>query len=296
VLAPAAHRETYLGAWGDNPRLKLDLRDIESVCQTAGLKSAPPDMLGERLFLHVLATDQPSDQFASDTLRRYYHLWRARLRLVAGGAAICAFTLLLAGLRTMELYGVNSAMEAQKREEAGVSQQYDRLQATFPKTPLPRETLKAAVGTAGILLQQARTPDQFLADISQALAAVPQIELDTLNWSISDDPRPRGATEASKAVAPPVTPSAPSSGGIRHFEVVEIAGRLNGVKGTDYRGISVAVEQFAQALRQRPGLEVVNTRTPFDALTEKQITGDVSEEDRAEVPRFTIRISRAFST
>jgi hypothetical protein len=294
VLAPAADRAAYLAGWGDNPRLKLTLLDLEPACQKAGLKSAPPGMLAERLFLHVLATAQPADQFASDKLRRIYHVWRARITLLAGGAAICALTLLLAGLRTVELIGVNAAIEAQNQQEANVTREYDSLQTRFPKTPLPRETLRAAVGTAGVILRQTRSPEQMLVEISQALAAVPQVDLDTLAWAISDSPRPSGAADASKAgtaIAAPPAAAAPGDS-TRYFEVVDIAARINGVRGNDYRGINAVVQQLAAALRQRPGLEVVSTHTPFDALTEKPISGDVSEEDRAETPRFTIRVSR----
>src|SRR3990172_5479352 len=95
ALAPASHRQAYESAWGDNPRLKLKLIDLESACKTAGLKSAPTEMLGERLFLHVLALAQPAEQFAGDAMRRFYHLSRAPLPLLSGAMAVCAFSLLL---------------------------------------------------------------------------------------------------------------------------------------------------------------------------------------------------------
>lgn len=295
ALAPASHRETYQAAWGDNPRLKLNFVDIESACKTAGLKAAPPEMLGERLFLHVLAGTQPGQQYASDALRRFYHLWRARLALLSGGAAICAFSLLLSGLRLVELHGITSNAETERQQEAGVTQEYDRLQASFPKTPLPREILKAAVGTAGGILRQTVFPDRFFADISQALSAVPQIELDKLDWEISSNPRARGAPGASKAAAaaPLQASAAPAPGeAARLFEVAEISAHINALKISDYRGINTVVEQFVQALRQRAGLEVIGTRSPFDALNEKAVSGDVGEQERDEVPNFTVTVSR----
>jgi len=298
ALAPAAHRQAYQAAWGDNPRLKLNLIDLESACQTVGLKSAPPEMLGERLFLHVLAGSQPGEQFASDALRRYYRLWRARLLLLTVGAAVCAVSLLLSGVRLVELQGITSETERERQQEASVKGEYDRLQASFPKTPLPREMLKAAVGTAGGILRQTVFPDRFFAEISRALSAVPQIELDKLDWEISSNPRARAAANASKAaVAPGVASTAAAQGEAdRLFEVAEISAHINAVKISDYRGINAVVEQFVQALRQHRGLEVIGTRSPFDALNEKAVAGDVGEKERDEVPNFTVTVSRRIGT
>lgn len=294
ALVPAAHRQAYQAAWGDSSRLKLNLIDLESASQTLGLKSAPPEMLGERLFLHVLALAQPGEQFASDALRRFYHLWRVRLALLSGGAAVFAFSLLLSGARLVQLHGITSETEKETRQEASVRKEYDRLQVNFPKTPLPREMLKAAVGTADRIQRQTAFPDRFFAEISQALSAVPQIELDKLDWAISGDPRARAAASASKAAAAPGgAPPAPAQGEAdRIFEVAEISAHINAVKISDYRGINAVVEQFVQALRRRPGLEVIGTRSPFDALNEKAVAGDLGEQERDEVPAFTVTVSR----
>lgn len=304
ALAPAAHKEAYESSWGDNPRLKLNLIDLESACRTTGLNSAPPEMLGERLFLHVLAGTQPVEQFASDALRRFYHQWRARLALLTGGAAIFAFSLLLSGLRLLEAHKTNGEAEDERKLEASVTGEYNRLQANFPKTPIPREMLKGAVVTANGILGQTAFPDRFFAEISQALSAVPQIEFDKIDWEISSNPRARGAADAPKAptnvpTAPaPAEPASAAAAGDagRHFEVAVIAAHVNAVKASDYRRIKAIVDQFAQALRQRPGLEVISMRTPFDTITDKAVAGDASEQERDEVPQFSITISRRIGT
>ena len=294
ALAPASHRKAYQAAWGDNPRLKLNFIDLESACRTAGLKTAPPEMLGERLFLHVLALAPPREQFAGDALRRFYHLWRARLALIAGGAAVCALSLLLSGVRFLEVQGIGSKANAESQQEASVTGEYNRLQVDFPKTPLPRDALKAAVGAANEIVRQTALPDRFFAEISQALSAVPQIELEKLDWEISSNPRARAAADAPKAAAAPAEPAPAAAPGVavRHYEVALISARINTVKASDYRNIKTVVDQLVQALRQRPGLEVVSTRTPFDTITEKAVAGDVSDQDRDDVPQFSITVIR----
>lgn len=293
ALAPLSHREAYEAAWGDNPRLKLKFVDLESACKTTGLKAAPPEMLGERLFLHVLALAQPAEQFASDALRRFYHVWRARLALLAGGAAICIFSLLLSGVRFLQVQNVSSKAATDSQQEAFVTAEYDRLQVSFPKTPLPRDTLKAAIGAADEIVRQTAFPDRFFAEISRALSAVPQIEFDKLDWEISSNPGARAAAGAPKAGAAPAEPAAAAPADTaRHFEVAQISAHINTVKASDYRSIKTVVDQFVQALRQRPGLDVVSTRTPFDTITEKAVAGDVSDQDRDDVPQFSVTVIR----
>ena len=295
TLAPAAHKSIYEAAWGDTPRLKMKFIDLESACKTTGLRSAPPEMLAERLFFHVLAVEQPAVQFASDALRRFYHLWRARLALLAGGAAVCAFSLLLSGVRLLEVNGINNDTLVEVQNEARVTKEYDRLQADFPKTPLPRDRLKAAVVAANVILHQSVLPDRLLADIGLALSSVPQIELDKLDWEVTSNHGAHASAKSAKpaAAAAPEPPAAAAQGQLnRYYEVVDISARINATKASDYRGISAVVDQFVQALRRNPRLEIIGTRTPLDALSEKAVAGDVSEQERDDVPSFTVTISR----
>ena len=299
ALAPTTHWEAFRAAWGNNVRLKLDLIDVDSACRTLGLRSAPPDMLAERLFLHVLAGTQPAGQFAGHSLRRFYNLWRARVALLAGGTAIFAILLLVSGLRLLDVSKTTGDTAADRQQAATVAGQYDRLQARFPKTPVPREALNAAVESADAIVRQTVFPDRFFAEISQALSATPQIEFDKIEWDISNDPRSRvrAAAVASKSAKAPAAPkaAAKTNGGGAYFEVAVISAHINAVKASDYRSIKIVVDRFVQELRRRPGLEVLDTRTPFDTITEKAVAGDASARESDEVPQFTVTVTRRIS-
>lgn len=299
ALAPTAHWEAFRAAWGNNARLKLDLIDVDSACRTVGLKSAPPDMLAERLFLHVLAGTQPSEQFASHSLRRFYNLWRARVALLAGGTAVFAILLLLSGLRFLDTYRIDRNAAADRQQAAAVIGQYDSLQARFPKTPVPREALNAAVESADAIERRTAFPDRFFAEISQALAGTPQIEFDKIEWDISNDPQARvsaagGASKSAKVPAAPKSAAKPGTGAA-YFEVAVISAHIKAVKASDYRGIRTIVDRFVQELQKRPGLEVLRTRTPFDTITEKAVAGDASARESDEVPQFTVTVTRRIS-
>lgn len=98
----------------------------------------------------MLAASQPAEQFAGNELRRFYHLWRARLALIGVGAAACAFCLMLSALKLADVYNVNQAAESDRLLEATTSQQYARIQESFPKTPTASDKL-------GLIVKETRT-------------------------------------------------------------------------------------------------------------------------------------------
>jgi hypothetical protein len=304
VLAPASQLDVYQAACVDNPQLRFHVIDLETAGHNAGLKSAPEELLSERLFLHVLADTPPAKQFASDALRRFYNVWRAQVALLASGAAACALCLLTAGFIFVTASRVSADAEEDRRQEAEAARTYNGLQANFPKTPLSREALKAAVGTFGTLSRQTASPGHLFAEISVALSAAPQIEIDRLDWGISNNPRslPNAAAGAAPAPSPPAfllpTPAAtaPRPAADDHFEVTQISAHVTGVKGSDYRGIKAVTDPFVEALRQRPGVAVTDTQMPFDFVGDRAISGGAGEDRGDDEPRFTVTIGRRIGT
>src|SRR5262249_54263621 len=135
VLAPGKDKALYDGACVDSQRLHFHVREFEKVARSIGLKSTPPDSLGEGLFLHALAESAPRDQFADRRLLHFYDLWRARIGLMTGGALAMGMCLLLAGSRLLDAYLIGQESVQDRRQEASASEEYGRLQAPFPTTP-----------------------------------------------------------------------------------------------------------------------------------------------------------------
>jgi hypothetical protein len=298
VLTHKENRAAFEAACTDNAQVRFVLYDVDEASQKTGLKSAPEGMQSERLFLQVLATSQPADQFSDDTLRRFYHLWRARVALFAAGAAVFAFCALFASLRLADIYNVRQQSGSEASQAQVLSTQYSRLQAQFPKLPATADNLKALVANYAAIERQTAPIDKMLAEVSRALSASPAIELEKLDWRIGVPPAP--APGARSPAAPPAAPAAPppvqDKGGEREYHVIEISARVNVAQASDYRNITMLVSQFVEALRARPGVEVISTRLPFDLDAEKSITGDIGAERRDEIPRFTVIAARRLSS
>lgn len=297
VLAPSADVETYKRACVSTGALSFHVLDLEATCASAGLKSAPDGVLAERIYLHALALSQPNEQFADNSYRRFYHLWRAKVALFAAGAAIFAFCGLLASLKLLDLVSLNQSAAADIAQQRRSDEQYARLQAQFPKTPTSPENLKVLIKNFDLLERQTLTPDKIFVEISRALASTPQIEIDSIDWQIGQPP---AAKLAGAEKAAPVQPAASANSGPPgadgRLQVIEVAGRINVPQASDYRGITQIVNQFVDGLRSRPGITVVSTRLPFDINAEQSLSGDIGVERTSEIPRFTVVFTKALGS
>ena len=299
IVCPDEALPEFKAACTNSAQITYHIVGIAEACKKAGVKAAPQNLMAEQLFLHSLAAAQPSQQFADDEHRRYFNLWRARVASYVAGAAIFTFCVLLAGLRLLDYYGVREQTNADQQQERRLNEQYARLQAQFQKTPTTTANLKALVKNYITLQKQSVSLEKMLVELSKAMAAVPQIEIDRIEWQIGGELKgPPGGTRAAKAPPKPAAaaPAAEQSEFPPVFEVVELVGRVNAAQASDYRNITLIVNQFVEALRARPGIEITSTQLPFDLNAEKSLAGDIGAARETEVPRFTIVLSKRVET
>jgi hypothetical protein len=292
VLAPTEYKALYDAVCVNSARLRFHVRDLDTVGRSLGLRSAPTETLAEGLFLHVLADSPSRDQYADDGLRRFYHLWRARVGLIGAGAAVFAFCLLFSAVSLLDIYQAKEHTRTNREQEAHASQEYARLQKDFPKTPTSADNLKAIVKNYRAILRQSTSPGGMFVEISEAVTALPQIEIDKIDWEVGGESKAPRGREAPKA--PPA--SAPKAGPEIQVQTAEISGRLIVAQASDYRAVTALVGQFTEALRRKPGTEVVRTQLPFDINAEKSISGDIGTARREEVPQFSVVVNKRRGT
>jgi len=296
VLAPSEHKALYDTACVNSARLQFHIHDLDKVAHSLGLKSAPAGMLAESLFLHVLAAYPSGEQYADDRLRRFYHLWRARVGLLAAGAAAFGFCLLLSAVRLLDTYQANEQAQNNRVQEARASEEYARLQTRFPKTPISSENLKAIVKNYRALLRQSASPGRMFAEISEAVTALPQIEIDKIDWEFGTGVKSAAGREASKTPSAQSTAQAQASAAEFQTQTAEISGKLVVQQASDFRAVTALVNQFTEALRKRPGTEIARTQLPFDINAEKSLAGDIGAVRREEVPQFSVVVVKRRGT
>ena len=76
------------------------------------------------------------------------------------------------------------------------------------------------------------------------------------------------------------------------MQTIEVSGRVNATRRSDYRAITGQVQRFAEALRTDPAWRVLRTQLPFDVTSEGTLSGDIGEKEGSEAPRFSVTIGR----
>jgi hypothetical protein len=291
VVAPEGQSAAFQQALVSDSRLTFRTVGMEEAARKVGLKATPVGAAAEDLFLQVAVRRPPKEQFARTEERRSFLIWKLQRAVLAAGAFGFAACVLYAGAKWLEVLDVRDRIDTEREAAQQAVAQHQRITATFPVTQTTSDNLKAAVQEFQKISARTASPETALVHLSRVLEQFPQIELDTIAWSI-DGPverrEPRsGAAPAKPAAAASGAPAASSS------QLLEVHGRVQATQRGDYRGITGHVQRFAAALTADRRYEIVHTQLPFDVTPEGTLSGDIGETaERGEAPRFTIGIVR----
>lgn len=283
VVAPRGQRAVFEQTLVSDARVVFRTIDGAQALEAVHLRQVPDGAGAEALYLHLAAHRPPREQFASTDDRRRYFIWRLQRAVVAAGALGLAACTLYAGSRWLESADLASRAAAQRREARVAAERLERITASFPVTETTTENLRATVLEFRRIAERSASPEPALAHVSRVLGQFPQMELDALNWSIGRPDERRERKPAPKGAKP----DAQSDQAV----LVEISGRVNATRRSDYRGITAQVQSFAGALAHS-GYALVRTQLPFDITPEGTLTGDIGGADSGEAPRFTIVLAR----
>ncbi len=287
VVAPQGHRAAFDQVLVSDARLSFSCVDAAQAAKAVGLKHAPSDALAESLYLHLAVKRRPKEQFARSEDRRGFLLWQLKRGVLAAGALGFAACMLFAGIKWLDIMQVRDSVALQQREAALAAQEYQRITAAFPVTQTSTDNLRTTVVEFRKIAGGTSSPEPAFVYLSRVLEQFPQIEIETLVWSVGrpgDERRASGAGGARPAAARDVSSET--------SEIVEISGRVNATQRTDYRAITAQVQQFAEALRSGAAYQLLRTQLPFDVSSEGTLTGDIGTPDAGEAPRFTIALAR----
>jgi hypothetical protein len=287
VVAPPGQEAVFEQVLVSDSRLLFKTIDGAAAARAAGLAQVPEGALAESLYLHLAAKKPPRDQFATRADTRRFFIWQLQRGIIAAGAAVFALSVLVAGARWLDAFGVRDQAESQARQSELAADQYQRITATFPVTQTSTENLRVAVVEFRRLAERGGFPEQAFVHVSRVLQDFPQVELDGINWSVG---KPLGPALRPGGAAPFPGAAKPDPGGDSAV-IMELTGRVNATQRDNYRGITAQVQRFAGALASS-GYEVLATKLPFDITSEGTLTGDIGGADSGEAPRFTITLAR----
>ncbi len=291
VLVPGARRGVYEQALVSDARLAFLTVSMEEAAKKVGIKRLASDAAGEQLFLHLAVRQPPGEQFARLEDRRSYFLWRLQRAIVYAGAAGLAACTLFAGYRWLDLMDVRDQAATQKQAAQTATEKYQRITASFPVTQTTTDGLKATVVEFTKVAAESASPEPALLYLSRVVDKFPQMEIESVAWRVG---RPGERADGAKSSETAAGKAAAAGSGAREtLQMLEVSGRVNAIKRSDYRAITEEVQRFERALGAEPGWRVLGRQLPFDVTSEGTLSGDIGTGESADAPKFTIVVGRA---
>lgn len=258
----------------DNGNLTFAIVDSHAAAQKLGLHTPPEDNRSDLLFLHLLATAPPRQQFAGESHRHDFRLAQIRQGIIAVGLIALLGGLLFAAKETYTAYTLREEAYSLKNSEADLSWRYQEISATFPQLGIDNETLRRLTTRHAELSRQQRLPNQAYALLSRALDQMPGVTLEALDWQMGRlDPTNKAGIDASE-------------------EITTVRGGIRVAGNASPRQILASFEQFAELLRSDPGYTVNILQQPFDMESGRALRGGDSDEDNAKPRQFAVEIIR----
>lgn len=290
VVAPAGQQEVFERTLVSDTRLAFLTVDARDAAKSIGLHAMPDEAFAEVLYLHMLARRPPKEQFASGEDRRAFVLWQLQRAISAAGVGGFLACAAYAGVIWLDAQGVRELTAMQQQDARSAIARYESITRAFPVTQTTTDNLRATVDEFTRIAKRTAAPEAALVYVSRVLAQFPEFELDQITWSVGKlESRAAGPKPApAPTPAPGAKPAPPTNLG----ELIEIAGRVNAARRSDYRAITREVERFADALRADPAYRIERTRLPFDVSSDGTLTGDIGGSETGDAPRFTIVLAR----
>ena len=277
IVAHASTLPTIEHHLPERSPLEFALIDSRSAAHALHLKSPPEDNRSERLFLQLLATAPPAQQFAAVAHRHHHLIGKLRTGILAAGLTVLLGGLLFAAREAYESHSLRGEAEELAGSEAQLQQRYRDIAATFPQLSLDNDTLRRVTTRYGEFQTQQRRPDSLWRSISRALDQMPAVQLETLDWKI-------GLSGKSTAAI----------GLNGNQESATLRGTLNLERATPRQTLA-AFDRLVELLGSDRNLLVNVVQQPFDLESGRSLRGGDNDDTAMQSRPFAIEISRSLT-
>ncbi|RIX40692.1 MAG: hypothetical protein D3M94_21265 [Rhodocyclales bacterium GT-UBC] len=253
-------------------QLKFALIDSHQVACQIKLDTLPSDSRSENLYLHLLASSPPKQQFATEEHRHDFRLSQIRQTVIGLGLIALLGSLLLSAKDVYRSHELNWESVTLAASNADFESRYKETAATFPKIGIDNEALRLLTNRYQELKAQQYYPDAAFRRISRALDQSPEIELDELKWQIE-------------------TPQSTSSNTLLQ-EQTQIRGTVRAAPKATTRQIINTFEDFVASLRLDSANTVSVEQSPFDITPSHTLRGGDTEDGTKQARQFSLKITR----
>ncbi len=295
----------------DFAQLQYKVLDIEQVAQKLGLKPAPLDSTAEEVMVHLFLMRRAENHFASEELRRFAILRRARITVSQVAGAIVAASLAWAGWTLAPVFKATEADLRVAQQVTALNREQNEIMKALPSFGVGGSTMRDAVAFYNGSIRGFPTLPAFLVPVSGVLREHPTMRLTQIAWQATDDAKATPRISRMQArEAPPVrtvaknveggggggsaalddAPNPPFAGG--RYQVALIEGLLR-VPANDFRGALAEVEKLADDIGRIPGFRATVVEEPLDTSPKQQLQGKLTDRSSSTMDtRFVLRVVR----
>jgi hypothetical protein len=270
-------------ACADKGPLSFTLIDSHLAAGRLKLRTLPEDNRSDLLFLQLLATAPPQQQFASDTHRHHFRLSQIRRGLIAAGLCALLGGVLYAAKETYDAGSLRAEASALLLSKADLDHRYQEISATFPQLDVDNDTLRRVTNRYSDLLHQQHLPAPAFHRVSRVLDRMPAIVLEGISWKNGQD-----AGTSKGATAPPAIATNRRGGP----EITTVRGSIRLERATT-RQILAVFDQFVDALRADPANSINILQRPFDIESGHTLRSSDGETEVAQPRQFAVEIVRS---
>ena len=297
------------------PLLKFRFLDINEVATKIKLKPAPTSSHAEEVLAHLFAQGSLENHFAEPAATRFSTFRRARMGLFVFTAAALAAGVVGAAFNLYQAAHISGEIEQRARITAGMQKEYQTISTEMRTETAASDTVRdASIFYGNQIRPSPASPVAFLREFGDVLAAFPEVQLIQVAWATSHDPTAapvlaRAAQQGTLSVrsqvkAGPANSTVPGNTSPQaaadanaplpgnKFQTALIEASIKPFSG-NFRKAIVDINQFVDAINQRPALKASVVSMPLDTQTGTTIQGAVDDKQvGANEARFVIKVVR----
>lgn len=292
IIAGDTHLSSLKTVCEDTSTVLYRFISLDEAAQTVDLKSVRGMSTCDQVFLSLLANRAPDKHYALLEQERFYKLWQTRTAIYGLSAATVVGGIVWAGMTALALLDAQQKNREMNAEIRSAEIQYQAIISSMPSTITKPQNMKDTVDIEKMISQNTPEPVALFSTVSQALAGVPEIKINQMQWQLTETGPSPGAGEPPPAPAA-ATESAPAIGliGIPKppYQMLTIEGEIDPFKN-DYRSALDSVHRFVTALTNNKQLTVEVIKAPLDIRPSVKLNGNEGTDGNKPEASFIMKL------
>lgn len=265
----------------------------EKLASHIGIDEQALQKFPELLYMQMVVKGGVPINLAPAEQTRDYLVHRLRQWIGYAAAGLLLGGLTFSALNVMDTLDYQAGLSQKKAQTREFERRYEEVARNFPATPLPGGDLKVVVDMFQTINANHRTPQRLMLVAAAALDRAPEIQLQRLRWTYTDNLNVKDDSNPSQTAAdvhPPAQTLNGTPGTLR--EIGFIDGQIRNFNG-DYRAALDSVNRLVELIQKDVWVEsAVVVQQPVNVSAYSSLHGSTLDAQAQQMPaaQFKLKI------